>query len=418
MRIFATSLIAAAATAAGITPVHVNPATRFIEDSYGRTVIFHGVNAIYKMPPYIPITDSFDPQESLNDKDIADLVKWGQNFVRLGVMWEAVEREPGVYDDDYLNKIEDLINEMGEAGIYTLVDAHQDVFARTMCGEGIPDFYAKEVIGSSPSCVSPTIDALLKPLYDFMGICLDLNDFGYRIDENGDPLIEDCLTVPGGFGTFYDTKQGVNGFGALFENQNGLRDKFVNFWDHTSARFAKNPYVVGYDPLNEPYPGNDVKHPEYRIPGRLDATLLQDTYTEVYERYKKNDEGNAIMWFEPVTQRDINGWFRGGTIFPAGFTNPPGAEIGSDKHVFNDHTYCCQLAGDICATGEPDQSKLDECLVWHNKRIGTRDSDAKRLGVPFMLSEFGACLNEESCTNEIKQVTDVCDNYLIGWAYW
>ena len=124
MRIFATSLIAAVASAAGITPVHVNPATRFIEDSYGRTVIFHGVNAIYKMPPYIPITDSFDPQESLNEKDISDLVKWGQNFVRLGVMWEAVEREPGVYDDDYLNKIDDLINEMGEAGIYTLVDAH------------------------------------------------------------------------------------------------------------------------------------------------------------------------------------------------------------------------------------------------------------------------------------------------------
>ena len=31
----------------------------------------------------------------MNDEDIADLKKWGINFVRLGVMWEGVEREAG-----------------------------------------------------------------------------------------------------------------------------------------------------------------------------------------------------------------------------------------------------------------------------------------------------------------------------------
>jgi len=46
------------------------------------------------------------------------------NFVRLGVMWEAVERSPGVYDMDYLNKVDNLITRLGEAGIYTLVDMH------------------------------------------------------------------------------------------------------------------------------------------------------------------------------------------------------------------------------------------------------------------------------------------------------
>ena len=35
------------------------------------------------------------------------------NFVRLGVMWEAVEREPGVYDHEYLDKVETLINRFG-----------------------------------------------------------------------------------------------------------------------------------------------------------------------------------------------------------------------------------------------------------------------------------------------------------------
>jgi aryl-phospho-beta-D-glucosidase BglC (GH1 family) len=49
-------------------------------------------------------------------------VKWGFNFVRLGVMWEAVERQEG--KDDYFAKVNDLINTLGQKGIFTLVDAH------------------------------------------------------------------------------------------------------------------------------------------------------------------------------------------------------------------------------------------------------------------------------------------------------
>jgi endoglycosylceramidase len=93
--------------------------------------------------------------DSLNDEDILNLTKWGMNFVRLGVMWEGVERQAGVYDTEYLAKVDALITRLGEAGIYTLVDAHQDVFARTICGEGVPDFYAKEVIGDRASCLTP-----------------------------------------------------------------------------------------------------------------------------------------------------------------------------------------------------------------------------------------------------------------------
>ena len=113
----------------------------FIDDD-GRAVLLHGVNVVYKVPPYIPSDGAFDPQDSLNDEDIENLVKWGFNFVRLGVMWEAVERTYGEYDFDYLDKVSDLINKLGAAGIYTLVDMHQDAFARLSCGEGFPNFYA------------------------------------------------------------------------------------------------------------------------------------------------------------------------------------------------------------------------------------------------------------------------------------
>ncbi len=83
------------------------------------------MNIVYKVPPYIPTSENgFDPENSVTDQDIDDLVRWGFNFVRLGVMWEAVERAPGQYNLTYLDEVESLINRLGEKGIYTLVDAH------------------------------------------------------------------------------------------------------------------------------------------------------------------------------------------------------------------------------------------------------------------------------------------------------
>ena len=397
--------------------LRINPKTRFLVDSYGRTTLLHGVNAIYKVDPYIPLTDEFDPQNSLNDDDIANLKKWGMNFVRLGVMWEGVEREAGVYDMAYLDKVEALINKMGEAGIYTLVDAHQDVFARFMCGEGIPDFYAQEAIGMTPSCINPIVDVLLKDFYASIGSCNDMNDLNYRVDDNGDFLIEDCLQEM--FANYYNTKQSVTGFGSLFTNKQNMNDKFVAYWDATSARFAGNPYVVGYDPLNEPFPANNVRDPTLRIPGVMDRKHLAPTYSAVFDKYINNDS-DAIMWFEPVTDPDVDGWLNGGTIFPVGFAEPPGGEYNSVNHVLNDHTYCCQLGGwpSPCETGEPSTDLAEECLVWHKKRIGVRSTDAERLGIPYHITEFGACLTEAPCTQEIKQVCDVADEHLVGWAYW
>ena len=60
----------------------------------------------------------------MNDEDIKNLRDWGFNFVRLGLMWEAVEMAPGQYNQTYLDEVDELITKLGEAGIYTMVDAH------------------------------------------------------------------------------------------------------------------------------------------------------------------------------------------------------------------------------------------------------------------------------------------------------
>lgn len=102
------------------------------------------------------------------------------------------------------------------------------------------------------------------------------------------------------------------------------------------------------------------------------------------------------MFFEAAEFPDEIGIF-GGIVNPLGFTELPGGKNETTTHVLNDHTYCCQLSAEMCATGEPPLEKAKECQEWHEKRINTRSEDAERYGVPLIISEFGACLGSASC---------------------
>ena len=113
-------------------------------------------------------------------------------MVRLGVMWEAVETQPGVYDDAYLHRVDKLITRLGNAGIYTMIDAHQDVFAQRLCGEGIPNFYANQILEAGSFCIDASLDWMLTPLLKPWGVCKSINDYGLRLGKDGNPLVEDC----------------------------------------------------------------------------------------------------------------------------------------------------------------------------------------------------------------------------------
>ena len=267
-----------------------------------------------------------------------------------------------------------------------------------------------------PSCINPLADQILEPYYKSIGKCNDIQEMGYRVDQNGDFLLEDCLTKT--FTSYYDTKQGVTGFGGLFTNKQNMNDKFVAYWDVASARFAHNPYVIGIDPLNEPAPANPIKDPTLQIPGVMDRKHLAPTYAKIFDKAIQNDK-DSILWFEPIFDPDVD--WQGGVVHPIGFSSPPGGEIGSAHHVLNDHAYCCELGTDPspCGdAGEPDPAFSDVCQSWLEQRIGTRAKDAKRLGIPYHVTEFGACYSELPCTQEISQVTSVADENLVGWAYW
>jgi hypothetical protein len=49
---------------------YIDQETQTLRTPEGRHTIFHGVNAVYKVAPYIPISDEYDSQDSMTDIDI------------------------------------------------------------------------------------------------------------------------------------------------------------------------------------------------------------------------------------------------------------------------------------------------------------------------------------------------------------
>jgi len=84
----------------------------------------------------------------------------------------------------------------------------------------------------------------------------------------------------------------------------------------------------------------------------------------------------------------------------------------------NDHTYCCDADLNVCVDGGPPLDKSDFCADFHMRKINRRAKDAQRLGVPLIFTEFGACLDTESCYAEISNSLDAFDSEMVSWAYW
>eukprot|EP01116_Phalansterium_solitarium_P022334 TRINITY_DN7331_c0_g1_i1.p1 TRINITY_DN7331_c0_g1~~TRINITY_DN7331_c0_g1_i1.p1 ORF type:complete len:510 (+),score=172.13 TRINITY_DN7331_c0_g1_i1:1018-2547(+) len=360
--------------------IQVDPKTQFFIDESGRVRLFHGVNAVYKVPPWYPDVEGFDPLSSLSNLDAANLSAWGFNFVRLGVVWPGVEPAAGQYDANYLAVMKGIVDTLGAHGIYSLVDLHQDIFNRKFCGEGVPDW------------ATPTDSVLPFPLPIHGPLPTNAS--------NGYPDLDACLQRS--FADYYFSDAVCHAFQNLYDNVDGLQDRLGGFWNVVSGYFNTSQNVIGYELINEPWPGDVYKYPDLLLQsGKADRSHLQPMYERLHKIIRNNDDEHIIFYEKALS--DI--------VFPSGFSSGPGGPAYNDRQAMSYHVYCgSDAAGNI--------NNVYNCDDIDEFSYNLAFNDHVRLGGGGFMTEFGAVSNLSNAMQAVEYLCDTADSHLQSWAYW
>ncbi len=186
---------------------------RFI-DSLNRQVILHGLNLVNKNRE-----EGYRNFEK--DTPYIKMRNWGMNCVRLGFMWDALEPEPGKYNEAFIKTIDERIAWAKANGLYVMLDMHQDLYGSKF-GNGAPAW--------------ATLDEGL-PYTRPEGVW---SEAYYTSDA-----------VQTAFDNFWADKPAADG--------EGVQQHLINCWKFLAQRYAKEPAVAGYDLLNEPFMGSSAK---------------------------------------------------------------------------------------------------------------------------------------------------------------
>ena len=351
-------------------------------DRAGRTRLYHGVNAVYKVPPYVPATSGWDTNTTLSEQDAADLARWGFNMVRLGVMWPGLMPQRDTFDEQYLAAVRQIVDTLHAHGIVTLLDLHQDLGGRMLCGEGFPDW---AVIPDAAKHKFPW------PVYRHE----------FDKDEQGYPKLEQCLQKS--FGTYYMTEAVAAAFQALYDNTQGVRDQFVRFWTEVARAFADAPNVLGYELINEPFAGDVWHHPTLLVPGQADKKNLYPMYMAAADAIRAHDNETLIFYEKTIVN----------ALGPLGFPTVPGGDAYRDRSVYSWHNYC----GTVDRSGNPRSFLVCEGEQEAQWLQELHDVDVSRCGS--FITEFGAVAgNNTKSLRDLEWVVDSADKALTSWAYW
>lgn len=317
------------------------------QDEYNRTVILHGLNEMNKQAPYRPDAIGFD----LNS--IQFFNTYGFNVVRLGVFWAAIEPIPYVYNFEYLKKIKETIDLLAEHGIYTLLDIHQDGYSsKYNNGFGEPIW----------ASLSPS-EKGTKPGFP-------VNLFG---GQEGISLVTDQ-----NFESFWLNQAGPGG--------RYLQQSYFDMAKILSRFFLNTKGLMGYDIMNEPFPGvtwptcYDEKTKFSAGCLAFDTGVLSPFYSSFVSEIRAIDK-NHILFFEP------NVFFDSGT--PTFVVAPKDNNIG-----FSFHNY--------------DTTNPKQVFDYVRQFVMTNAA------VPFM-TEFGAALAD---TSQLTQVVEMADQEQLSWIEW
>jgi len=325
------------------------PHGQWLLDPQGRVLMLHGLNMVYKTGSYAPDEVGFGAD------DARFLARHGFTTVRLGLIWEAVEPQPGVYDTAYLRRVRHTTKILARHGIWTLLDFHQDLYNEKFQGEGAPAWAVFD-------------DGLpAQPQAGFPG-----NYFGM-------PALNRA------FDHFWANDPGPGDI--------DLQDRYSAAWARVAQVFRTTPKVLGLDLFNEPWPGsqwstcaNPAGCPEF-------DGMLQD-FTERQIAAIRAVDVRTAVFYEP------NVLFNSGAKTSVA---PTGRRL-----AFSFHDYC--ISAEAGTEGSVQQAchEADD-LVWGNTAAHTAAT-----GDAPLLTEFGATTDGPTIT----AMVDRAARNLTGWQFW
>jgi endoglycosylceramidase len=395
----ALALLACGGAGAVVLPrVTAGVGSTFVEAATGRQVVLHGTAVENAAGP--PFLD----QAELN----VLTQQLGFNILRVGFHWHLYEPNPGQTNATYLAAVKAFVESATASGLYVFLDMHQDSMSPFTCGHGLPWWASSPLNATYWTNASQAFpQPWLAPVYDPSG-----NPCG---DAEGHycPVVN-CAAVgdgPFAWATAYLTEFVGAGFQRLYtpaSENNGTLDAYAAFWREMATTFRGVPGLLAYELINEPWLGDVFNDPDLLIPGVSDAKNLQPFYAALTAAIRAVDN-DTMIFFEPAT---------GGNLLdatPAGFSAAPDANAALSGHI-----YCPLIESDMPYENVSQAwSDYEFCQGLNALQVDVRYGDARRYGVPWILSEFGAVSQQNVTEVYLSFMADLMDAQPAGsWTYW
>ncbi len=337
---------------------------RFVLDDDGAVLVLRGINVISAAKS--------DP-ERLARIDASDVeriaTRWGFNFVRLLIFWDALEPRPGEIDQGYLDAVAERVDLLHAAGVWVMLDMHQDVYAAKFCCDGAPE---------------------------------------WAIRDDGEPFELSSQW----FANYYQpaVMRAFDNFWAHDGPHADLQQHYAAAWVAVAKRFLDHPGVLGCDLMNEPFPGShfDVleavsrQSPADGGPSRqFDEELLGPFYQRLVDAIRAVDRDGWIFFESRYGEP-----FPGAPSYLPRLNDP---RPGGPRLVYSPHLYSVVLE----ATGV---YKATDATIsaWEAER----EVDAAALRTPVVAGEWGLTWGTDGADRFTREVVEMADRQMMGWAYW
>ena len=417
----ATQPAAFPVTPGGLEWLHVEHPpgqTPFIADQKGRMVLLHGAIPAGLIdfwsaddlrqptpPPYYPIDpaayeEGRCPPNSpviatppMCHEDIRQMAALGFNSVRLPLSWSLLEPERGKFNELYLNRAAQVVDWARGAGMYVILDMHQDAYSRYVGRSNPPPIPGGSTINlrfydGAPAWATFT-DGLPSEWY-----------YGQR---EVNPAVFEAST-------------------NFWYNRAGIQDEYIAAVARLVQRFKDDSTVAGIDIYNEPWPGWNLS------PGFEDL-LLYPFYRRVIDAITGMHDGlpcptrvpmPAPCGYPDLGVHDLRHLVFLDTGLPREITDFPthlGLPISSyANQVLGIHAYTHIYTPDHLMSPSTPPNQATYPWGGYDQSYWWAEREARALGAALFVTEFGNDLKWDSI--ELANQLHEQEIHRTGLAFW